>query len=218
MSSRWKETNAKTRRDWRCEEVNPCQSEEGALAWDRQLCLGQWRWTRRGWRQPQGIQWERERRAKGRVRLHRAHGTTELSEVASGSATQSLLLRNGKVRSQVSGIDRSRFPGRGTVRRKGRRASDSAEKRVYRFRVRFGWKRRASRLPWPWRWLTRRVEKRRCKPGDLSLTVSSISADQQALGGRLMRPNGMEDLAASSAREVKRTAAEERDEYSSAEG
>ena len=37
-----------------CEE-NPCQSEEDALAWDRQLCLGQWQWTRRGWRQPHEI-------------------------------------------------------------------------------------------------------------------------------------------------------------------
>ena len=44
------------------------------------------------------------------------------------------------------------------------------------------------------------------------------SADHQVLGGRLMRPKGMEDLAAFSAREVKRAAAEERDEYSSAEG
>ena len=35
---------------------NPCQSEEGALAWDRQLCLDQWRRTRKGWRQPQEIQ------------------------------------------------------------------------------------------------------------------------------------------------------------------
>ena len=57
---------------------------------------------------------ERERRAKGRVRLHRARGSAELREVASGSATQSLRLRNGKVGSQVSGIDRSRFPGRRT--------------------------------------------------------------------------------------------------------
>ena len=24
----------------RCEEENPCQSEEDALTWDRQLCLG----------------------------------------------------------------------------------------------------------------------------------------------------------------------------------
>ena len=63
-------------------------------------------------------------------------------EVASGSAVQSLWLRNGKVRSQVSGMDRSRFPGRRTVRkvrrggRQGRRASDKVKEIVYRFRVR----------------------------------------------------------------------------------
>ena len=64
-----------------------------------------------------------ERRTKGRVRLHRARGSAELREVASGSATQGHWLRNGKVRSQVSGIDRSRFPGRKTVGevRRGRR-------------------------------------------------------------------------------------------------
>ena len=49
----------KTKKDCRCEEENPCQSEEDALAWDRQLCLDQWRWMRRGWRHPQGIQQER---------------------------------------------------------------------------------------------------------------------------------------------------------------
>ena len=49
----------------------------------------------------------------------------------------------------------------------------------------------------------------------LSQTASSY---HQALGWRLMRPKGSEDLAAFSAREVKRVAAEERDEYSSAEG
>ena len=54
----------------------------------------------------------------------------------------------------------------------------------------------------------------------LSLTASSTSADHQALGWRLMRSKGMEDLAAFSAREVKRAAAKkrERDEFSSAEG
>ena len=31
-----------------------------ALTWDRQLCLGQWQWTRRDWRQPQVVQWERK--------------------------------------------------------------------------------------------------------------------------------------------------------------
>ena len=33
---------------------------------------------------------EREKRAKGRVKLHRVRGSAELSEVASGSATQGL--------------------------------------------------------------------------------------------------------------------------------
>ena len=96
------------------EDKIPCQSEEDALAWDRQLCLGQWQWTRRGWRQPQEIHRGRKR-AKKRVRLHGARGSAELKEVASGSATHGLWLRNGKVRSQVSGIDRSRFPRRRTV-------------------------------------------------------------------------------------------------------
>ena len=64
-------------------------------------------------------------------------------EVTSGSAMQSVWLRNGKVKSQVNGIDRSRFAGRSTVGkvrrggRRGRRASDRAKKRVYRFRVKF---------------------------------------------------------------------------------
>ena len=35
---------------------------------------------------------------KGRVRLHRARSSAELSEVASGSVTQGLWLRNGKDR------------------------------------------------------------------------------------------------------------------------
>ena len=53
----------------------------------------------------------------------------------------------------------------------------------------------------------------------LTPTACSTSADHQALGGRVMRPKGMEDLAAFSASEIKRAAAEERerDEYSSAE-
>ena len=84
----------------------------------------------------------RERKAKGRVRLLCARGSAELREVASGSATQGLWLGNRKVRSQVSGVDRSQFPGRRTVRkvrrgvRRGRRASDRAKERVQRFRVR----------------------------------------------------------------------------------
>ena len=65
----------------------------------------------------------REKRAKGRLRLHRARGSAELREVASGSATQGLWLRNRKVGSLVSGIDRSQFSGRrivGEIRRGGR--------------------------------------------------------------------------------------------------
>ena len=70
------------------------------------------------------------------MRLFRARGSADLREVASGSAAQGLWLTNGKVGSQVGGIDRSRFPGRGTVRRRGRGASDRAKVRVFRFRVR----------------------------------------------------------------------------------
>ena len=58
--------------------------------------------------------------------------------------------------------------------------------------------------------------------GSKSLTpfASSTSGDHQAWGLRLTRAKGMESLAAFSAREVKREAAEEteRDEYFSAEG
>ena len=46
-----------------------------------------------------------EKRAEGRMRLLRARGSGELRNVASGSATRRLWLRNGKVRSQVSGVD-----------------------------------------------------------------------------------------------------------------
>ena len=53
----------------------------------------------------------------------------------------------------------------------------------------------------------------------LSLTACSTSVDHQALEWHLMRPKGTEDLAAFSAIEVRRVAAEERerDEYSFAE-
>ena len=71
---------------------------------------------------------ERERKAEGQVRLHRARGSAELREVVSGSAMQSLLAEKRK--SEISGKRhrQSRFPGRRTVRR--------AKERVYRFRVR----------------------------------------------------------------------------------
>ena len=44
----------------KCKEENPCQSKQDALAYDKQLCLGQWQWTRKGWRQLQKIQWGRK--------------------------------------------------------------------------------------------------------------------------------------------------------------
>ena len=56
-----------------------------------------------------------ERRAEEKVRLLRACGSTELREVASGSATQGLWLRNGKVGSQVSGKDQTQLPGKGKL-------------------------------------------------------------------------------------------------------
>ena len=77
------------------------------------------------------------------MRLLKARGLAELGKVASGSATQGLWLRNGKVGSQVSDIDGNQLPGR-TVsearrrRRRVRRASDRAKEKIYRFRVRFG--------------------------------------------------------------------------------
>ena len=74
------------------------------------------------------------------MRLNGARCSAELRKVASGSATQGLWLRDGKVGSQVSGIDRSQFPGRkavGEIRRGGRSASDIGKKRVHRFGVRF---------------------------------------------------------------------------------
>ena len=52
---------------------------------------------------------------KGQLRLLRACSSAELGKVASGSATQSLWLKDKKVGSQVIGNDRSRLPWRGTV-------------------------------------------------------------------------------------------------------
>ena len=69
------------------------------------------------------------------MRLLRARGTAELSEVASGSATQSLWLRNRKVRSQVSGIDQSRFSGRGTVGKLGQEEDEPAIERRRKYTV-----------------------------------------------------------------------------------
>ena len=63
------------------------------------------------------------------MRLHRARGTAELREVASGSATQGLWLRNGKVGSGVSNVDRNRFTERGTVGYLGEEGDEPAIKR-----------------------------------------------------------------------------------------
>ena len=61
------------------------------------------------------------------MRLHRACGSAELRKEVSGSATQGLWLRNGKVRSQVSGLDQSQFPGRRTVRKLGEEEDKEGE-------------------------------------------------------------------------------------------
>ena len=77
---------------------------------------------------------------KGRAKFLRTRGSAELGEVTSGCATQGFWLRDGKMGSQVIGVDQRPLPGRGIVgeiRRGGRRASGRTEERVYRFRVRF---------------------------------------------------------------------------------
>ena len=68
------------------------------------------------------------------MRLHRARGSAKLSEVASGSAAQGFRLRDGKVRPQVSGINRSRFPGRRTVRKLGEEEDEEGEPAIERRR------------------------------------------------------------------------------------
>ena len=108
---------------------------------------------------------------------------------------------------------------------------------MHRFRVRFGRERRASRLPCLSLSLgDDRRSTSESRDVSLAIFITSVSgsqsltsftnrffhfsADHQALGSRLMRPKGTEDLAAFSAREVKGVMAEEkeRDECSSAEG
>ena len=119
------------------------------------------------------------------MKFHIARGSAELSEVASGSAAQGLWLRNGKVGPQVSGINRSRFPGRGTVRkvrrgrRRGRRASNRAKKKVHRFRIRFRGKRSADRLPCLSLGLSN-DRRGTSRSGDVSLTIfiTSVSSSE----------------------------------------
>ena len=63
------------------------QSEEGVLAWDRQLCLGQWQGTGRDWRQPQEIQ--RGRKGTKRTReTPQGSGSVKLGKVAFSSASR----------------------------------------------------------------------------------------------------------------------------------
>ena len=65
-----------------------------------------------------------------------ARGSAELRKVASASATQGLWLRDRKVGFQVSGDDRSRFPGRGTVgavRRGGYEEEEPATERKRKY-------------------------------------------------------------------------------------
>ena len=219
---------------------NPCQSEEGALHWDRQLCLGQWQWTKSGLWLSQEIQRE-ERRSKRTSETPQGTwlggartATAEFGKVASASATQGLWLGNIKVGTQVIGEDPRRLPGEEQLRKLGEEEEELAtEQRREYADLGFNLGEREEQLPampqpWFWQSQTKLVGKRRCKPDDLhyfceqhlSLTTSSTSADNQVLEWRLMRPKGMEDLAAFSVRELKRAAAEEResDEYSSAKG
>ena len=65
------------------------------------------------------------------MRLLRARGLADLREVASGSATKGLWLRNRKVGSQVSGIDRSRLHGRRTVGEEDEEESTTERRRGY---------------------------------------------------------------------------------------
>ena len=76
----------------------------------------------------------KERRPKGRVRLLRACGSAELREGASGFAMQGLWLKNGKVGSQVSDIDQSRFPQRKTVGKLGEEEDEEGEPAIERRR------------------------------------------------------------------------------------
>ena len=91
------------------EQENLCQSEEGALAWDKQISLGQWKWTRRVLWLPRKIQWKRKESRKSN---DTPQGMWPVEVVASGSAMLTLCLENRKVGSQVVGVDRSRLFGR----------------------------------------------------------------------------------------------------------
>ena len=80
------------------------------MAWDRQLCLGQWQWSRRGLWQLRETQLGR-RGSRKNNETPQARGTAKLGQVASGSTTQGLWLENRKMGSQVVYEDRSQLPG-----------------------------------------------------------------------------------------------------------
>ena len=66
---------------------------------------------------------------KIKMRLHKARGPPELGKVTPGSATQGLWLEDGKVGSQVIGVDRSPLTGRGTVGKLGEEEDEPATER-----------------------------------------------------------------------------------------
>ena len=99
------------------------ESEKGALALNRQLCLGQWQWTRKGLCKPR--KFTRKGGAKGRVRLFKARGSAELEQVVSGFSTQGLL--SGNQKSRISGNNRRRrLPARETVEKLGEEEEEPA--------------------------------------------------------------------------------------------
>ena len=61
-----------------CRQIS-CQNEGDALAWNRQLCVGRWQWTKRGLWQPRKIQLGK-REAEKQTRLLRARGSAELGK------------------------------------------------------------------------------------------------------------------------------------------
>ena len=165
---------------------NPCQSEEDALAWDKQLCLSQWQGTRIGWRQPL----ESHRRRWGSRRASDTPQGTWLGGALKGNlwlCCAGSLAGKQKIEIQVIGEDQSRFPWRGTVgevRREGRRASNSVKKRVHILRVRFGRERKTSRLPF----LSFGIgDDRRSTSGsgDISLAIfiTSVSGSKSLISG-----------------------------------
>ena len=90
MSSRRKEKNPKTWKNKRCEEENPCQSEEDALPRYRRLCLGH------DSRQGEVCGRCEKFSKRGGMRLLGTPDLSNVGEEASGSATQGLWLKTEK--------------------------------------------------------------------------------------------------------------------------